>query len=211
MCERAAKLCAQMETCCSRRWPWKDVRLQLCKDSKPAGSKTAAKAQKFEGLKEEEKTAPHKDPDFFPEPQKEGNWWNFWRIIRYRFMPAWQLIMEKSGMKPQENPTVLTGRMDEPDICNFLKKVHPDLVIDATHPFARVVTENIKAACAETKMDYRCMRDGGGNKHTEKPKSESFIVGSVQEAADFLAQTKGKILITTGSKGTSCYQKHSGL
>lgn len=206
VCERAAKLLCSNGDMLQPKMAMEGCTFSIVQDSKPAGSKTAAKAQKFEGLKEEEKTALIKILIF--SGTTEGR-----KLVEFLADYPVQVYASvatdygKECMKPQENLTVLTGRMDEPDICDFLKKVHPDLVIDATHPFARVVTENIKAACAETKMDYlRCMRDGGGNKHTEKPKSESFIVGSVQEAADFLAQTKGKILITTGSKELACYQ-----
>ena len=123
----------------------------------------------------------------------------------------------KECMKPQGNLTVLTGRMDETEIRSFLKKERPDLVIDATHPFARVVTENIKAACAEEKMEYlRCLREPGERIYMQKQDSgssdwgnDAYVVGSVQEAAEFLKTTTGKILITTGSKELACYQNIS--
>ena len=227
VCERAAKLLCPNGNMLQPKMTMEGCTFAIVQDSKPAGSKTAAKAQKFEGLKEEEKTALIKILIF--SGTTEGR-----ELVEFLADYPVQVYASvatdygKECMKPQGNLTVLTGRMDEPDICDFLKKVHPDLVIDATHPFARVVTENIKAACGETKIDYlRCLREKGGNKHTDKSKPESaeqepdmgqpmdwmnmdlpesIVVGSVQEAADFLAQTKGKILITTGSKELACYQ-----
>ena len=227
VCERAAKLLCPNGNMLQPKMAMEGCTFAIVQDSKPAGSKTAAKAQKFEGLKEKEKTALIKILIF--SGTTEGR-----ELVEFLADYPVQVYASvatdygKECMKPQENLTVLTGRMDEPDICDFLKKVHPDLVIDATHPFARVVTENIKAACGETKIDYlRCLREKGGNKHTDKSKPESaeqepdmgqpmdwmnmdlpesIVVGSVQEAAGFLAQTKGKILITTGSKELACYQ-----
>lgn len=227
VCERAAKLLCPNGNMLQPKMAMEGCTFAIVQDSKPAGSKTAAKAQKFEGMKEEEKTALIKILIF--SGTTEGR-----ELVEFLADYPVQVYASvatdygKECMKPQENLTVLTGRMDEPDICDFLKKVHPDLVIDATHPFARVVTENIKAACGEAKIDYlRCLREKGGNKHTDKSKPESaeqepdmgqpmdwmnmdlpesIVVGSVQEAADFLAQTKGKILITTGSKELACYQ-----
>ena len=227
VCERAAKLLCPNGNMLQPKMAMEGCTFAIVQDSKPAGSKTAAKAQKFEGMKEEEKTALIKILIF--SGTTEGR-----ELVEFLADYPVQVYASvatdygKECMKPQENLTVLTGRMDESDICDFLKKEHPDLVIDATHPFARVVTENIKAASGEAKIDYlRCLREKGGNKHTDKSKPESaeqepdmgqpmdwmnmdlpesIVVGSVQEAADFLAQTKGKILITTGSKELACYQ-----
>ena len=55
---------------------------------------------------------------------------------------------------------LLTGRMDEDDITAFLSEKEIDLVIDATHPFAVLVTGNIKRACERAEVRYlRCLRE----------------------------------------------------
>ena len=53
----------------------------------------------------------------------------------------------KSLLEKLDNITVLTGRMDEKAMEHFIEEKDIRLVIDATHPFAREVTENIKEAC----------------------------------------------------------------
>lgn len=54
---------------------------------------------------------------------------------------------------------ILAGRMNEEEIKTFLTEKKIDCVVDATHPFAKIVTENIVNACKETQTGYiRCLR-----------------------------------------------------
>ena len=73
-------------------------------------------------------------------------------------------------------------------------------VIDATHPYATVMTEKIKAACADTKSEYfRLIR-------SESDYDEDIIaVPDVDAAVEYLKRTEGNILITTGSKELGKY------
>ena len=54
-----------------------------------------------------------------------------------------------------ENPyaKVLQGRMNEAEIADFVRENQIDLVVDATHPYAKVVTENIKKALQNTRVE----------------------------------------------------------
>ena len=67
-----------------------------------------------------------------------------------------ELLEEEMSLK---HLTVHCGRLDEGAMEAFLKKESPSLVIDATHPYAQVVTANIRisafcAAC-EKKVKMR--------------------------------------------------------
>lgn len=110
-----------------------------------------------------------------------------------------------------ENMEVLTGRKDRLQMAAFLRDRQISLVIDATHPFARIVTENIKAACASCNVPYiRCLRDrlsDGQQMGNDLPEGGFKIVtvDSVGEAVHFLKNTEGKILIATGSKELKAY------
>ena len=53
-------------------------------------------------------------------------------------------------ISPQTNLTVHAGRMDRQQMQQLIQQEGFDLVIDATHPYAAVVTQNIAAACAQT-------------------------------------------------------------
>lgn len=103
------------------------------------------------------------------------------------------------------NIKVVTGRMDEEAICGFIREHQIQLVIDTTHPFARLVTENIKNACGRSEAGYvRCLRDesidGGANSY-----EKMVLVDSVAEAVEYLKTREGRIFISTGSKELKLY------
>lgn len=88
---------------------------------------------------------------------------------------------------------IRTGRLDAAQMQQALQGV--DLVVDATHPYATVVTTTIREACAATGLAcLRLMRPP-----TELP-AGSVQVDNIQQAADFIASTSGNVLIATGSK-----------
>jgi precorrin-6Y C5,15-methyltransferase (decarboxylating) len=108
-------------------------------------------------------------------------------------------------LKEQPGLTVHTGRMDQEQMTAFLREQDPLFVVDATHPYAVVVSENVKKACDEADVEYiRLVRDtglSGGSAGQE----EMIEVTSVEEAVDYLKTTEGNILATTGSKELSKY------
>lgn len=103
---------------------------------------------------------------------------------------------------------VLSGRLGAEDIRKLLVREHFTCVLDATHPFAREATENIRAACTETGTEYvRVLRDAQNG--TE---GDAVRVESAEAAARFLAQqTQGNILLTTGSKELAVFARAPGL
>lgn len=85
------------------------------------------------------------------------------------------------------------------------------LVIDATHPYAAMVSENILTACAAAGV--RCIRveredSGAGGKASASEGAALHWVESIEEAAAWLAgelAQRPNILITTGSKELAPY------
>lgn len=117
---------------------------------------------------------------------------------------------------------VIHGRMDQQEMEAFFEKEQVGLVIDATHPFAVIVTENIQWACKNSGIDYlRCLRDflveEAQNISKESfyrtsdanARGDGFVVyvDSVDDAVNYLEQTQGNILITTGSKELGKYTR----
>lgn len=101
----------------------------------------------------------------------------------------------ESLLTPSENLAISAGRMDCSEMAELFRKEQFALVIDATHPYASVVTENIAEACAAAGVEYlRLLRTGA-----EMPEDAVFVQ-TIEEAVDFLNSTEGKILLTTGSK-----------
>ncbi len=50
---------------------------------------------------------------------------------------------------------LLSGRLDAEEICILLRARHYAAVIDATHPYAKDATANIRVACLQTGIPYR--------------------------------------------------------
>ncbi len=92
---------------------------------------------------------------------------------------------------------VLRGRMDRYQMEEFIRNQGIHLVIDATHPHARLVSEEIQEACGRTGVRLeRCLRAEG-----EQNKVRDWVeVDSIQEAVSFLSSVSGVIFATTGSK-----------
>lgn len=144
--------------------------------------------------------------------------------------------------------TVWQGRMDEAEMAARMREF--DLVIDATHPYAEVVSEYIRAACAETGVPLRRVLreaaagasctvaavDDNGNADTDPDGMDCadahedvvsrdranagtgandievaavnrncIRVTSCREAADYLRDRTGNVLVTTGSKALRDY------
>lgn len=121
-----------------------------------------------------------------------------------------------------QNMVVLTGRKNEKEIAALIRDRQISLVIDATHPFAQIVTENVKTACEVCNVQYiRCLRESlpetqklvsstccfhkttmdiSGTDVQADRTVQVIEVDSVREAVSFLKTTTGNILITTGSK-----------
>ena len=55
-------------------------------------------------------------------------------------------------MEPMDGVTVHEGRLDTAEIAARLDA--DTLLVDATHPYAAAVTDNLRAACAQTGAQY---------------------------------------------------------
>lgn len=97
-----------------------------------------------------------------------------------------------------ENLTISAKRLSTEEMEEMFTAEQFDLVVDATHPYASVVTQNICDACNGTGTEYlRLLRSGGAA--TEDAVFVSDIAGAVQ----YLNGVEGNILLTTGSKELS--------
>lgn len=93
-------------------------------------------------------------------------------------------------------------RIAEEEMEQLIREQKPDLVIDATHPYAKEVTENIQAACKATDTRYlRVLREEG----MSSSDSDCISVPDLSAAMEFLSSTEGNILAATGSKELAVY------
>ncbi len=99
-----------------------------------------------------------------------------------------------------EQVHVSARRLPVEEIVSLLQKERFDLVVDATHPYARSITSSIARACAETNTEHlRLLREASS------APEDAVFVESTEDAATFLGKTEGNILLTTGSKELSRY------
>lgn len=103
-------------------------------------------------------------------------------------------------LKEAENLTISRKRLTEQEMEALFQSGQFDIVVDATHPYASVVTEYIVSACTATKTEYLRLSRGG----TPAPEDAVFAA-DISKAVDFLNSTEGNILLTTGSKELQKY------
>ena len=90
---------------------------------------------------------------------------------------------------------ILAGRMNAEEMTALLRAEAFDAVVDATHPYADVVTQNIAAACREVGATYLRLLRG-----SSMSDSDGAFVPDVEACVNYLRTTEGNILLTTGSK-----------
>ncbi len=107
-------------------------------------------------------------------------------------------------LRPDENRTVHTGRMDSAQMADLLKSCGfgcRDKIVDATHPYATEVSLNITEASKLTGAEYiRVLRDGNASD------GEGIcLYDDLASCAEAVDKTEGNILLTTGSKELKLY------
>ncbi|HAJ38915.1 MAG TPA: bifunctional cobalt-precorrin-7 (C(5))-methyltransferase/cobalt-precorrin-6B (C(15))-methyltransferase [Lachnospiraceae bacterium] len=101
---------------------------------------------------------------------------------------------------------VHAGRLDETEMEQQIQKQQITLVIDATHPYAVIVSQNIRRACSRTGTEYIRLARKEMDASWKQEMEDVTEVASVAEAAAFLAKKEGRIFAATGSKELSAYQ-----
>lgn len=93
--------------------------------------------------------------------------------------------------------TVWAGRMEAAE----MERRIPDfaLVIDATHPYAEVVSAQIRRACKQTGIPLRRVL------RAPSQETDCVRVESCRDAAEYLRDRPGNVLVTTGSKALRDY------
>lgn len=95
------------------------------------------------------------------------------------------------------NLHIHVGRCDDEGMIALIKEIEPMLCMDATHPYATVVTRTAAFACEQCKIPYlRVVR----KLFEPEQLKDCICVESMQQAVEVLKKTSGNIMITTGSK-----------
>lgn len=114
----------------------------------------------------------------------------------------------KEPVKESENIKLHAGRLDADGMCALYQELQPDAIVDATHPFAEIVKKEIETSLFkyQTVPFFRLARD-----EEQIDYSNCTFFNSVEECANALIDTKGKIFLTTGSKELPAFCKNEEL
>ena len=94
----------------------------------------------------------------------------------------------------------IVDRLDADAMCALMASEPFDCVVDATHPYAAVVSQNIMDAAARAGLEYlRIVRA------EQETRSDWVVVPDATAAAAAIARTQGNVLLTTGSKDLRIY------
>lgn len=122
------------------------------------------------------------------------------RLTQYlaeRNMPLYVCVATEYGdemIEKKYGTEIRTGRLTSQEMLELMQSNAFELVIDATHPYADAVSTNISNACSAAGIEYlRVVRE-------DKETTDCVCVASAAEAVDFLNNTAGTILLTTGIK-----------
>ncbi|MEA4968909.1 MAG: precorrin-6A reductase [Candidatus Pelethousia sp.] len=97
------------------------------------------------------------------------------------------------------------GRLDETAMEALMRAQSPRKVIDATHPYAEVVSHNIRAACKSTNTEYvRLRRESALEDHCR-------LFASMAELIAWLNETEGVIFSTLGAKEVEALRGIAGF
>ena len=106
-------------------------------------------------------------------------------------------------MEPMHGITVHEGRLDTDAMAAVLDA--DTLLVDATHPYAAVVSDNLRAACAQTGAEYvRLLRPALDSKGV-------ITVPDTAAAVRWLNEHPGRALLTTGSKELAGFSQLPGF
>ena len=92
--------------------------------------------------------------------------------------------------------TITSKRLTIHEMEELFIQQEISLVIDATHPYAVLVSQNIRQACIKSGKEYMRMLRESIAEHKE----HCIYLNSIEDAVRFLKVTEGNVLLTTGSK-----------
>ncbi|NBJ15819.1 MAG: precorrin-6A reductase [Dehalobacter sp. 4CP] len=109
-------------------------------------------------------------------------------------------------IEPDQNLHIQARRLGREEMAAFIREVQPDCVIDTTHPYAQIVTDNICEACRETATDYIRLQREPGRLVSNNPSFNTNILENMiyadnsEDAVRVLNDKTGNVFLSCGSK-----------
>lgn len=115
-----------------------------------------------------------------------------------------QVMPELDGVEVRQ------GRLTESQMEELMASEDFICVVDATHPYATIASENIRAAAETTRLQYlRLKRETGSSSDYTKPGVHYF--DDNESCAIALEGTRGNVLLTIGTKELHIYTRRGSL
>lgn len=98
------------------------------------------------------------------------------------------------------------GRLTEEEMEVLMRDGSFDVVVDATHPYAQIVSQNVRQAAYKESIPFICLR-----RSTESAEEGFVSFKTHEECSAWLSFQTGNILLTTGSKDLGSYAKNEAI
>lgn len=114
-------------------------------------------------------------------------------------------VATEEGREFITSDNLIVGRMNYDEMKDFTVANNISLIVDITHPYAKVVSNNAKKLAKKLKIKYiRYVRE-----KTSKSLNAIYL-NSYEESYEYLSKVKGTVFFTTGSKNIPDFKKIKG-
>ena len=103
-------------------------------------------------------------------------------------------------MMDKDRLDVHCGRLTEEEMETLMRDGGYDVVVDATHPYAQIVSQNVRQAAKRQSIPMIRLR-----RSTERADDDLMTFQTHEACSVWLAKQTGNILLTTGSKDLGVY------
>lgn len=129
--------------------------------------------------------------------------------LRQMHLPFIATVVSDYGVQLTQDhaKTVVKTTFSPESFASFCQQHDIDLVVDATHPFARVISQLAIDETAKLGISY--LRFERANQYDSRAKVK--MVDSTAMACDYLQTVPGKVYLSTGSKTAPEYARQLGV
>lgn len=114
-------------------------------------------------------------------------------------------IATEGGKEFLDSNNIFVGRLSKDEMKQFALDNNINAIVDLSHPYAKIVSENAKIVSEELKIEYlRYVRKKADNNEN------AIYLKSYEECYKYLGKIEGNIFFTTGSKNIGDFEKVKG-
>ena len=114
-------------------------------------------------------------------------------------------VATEAGIEFTNTDRLFVGRLNKKEMIEFVKNHNICMIVDLSHPYANMVSENAKQASEELGIKYlRYIRKKVATEYGD------IYLHSYEECYEYIANLSGTIFFTTGSKNIGDFEKIKG-